>query len=71
MSCNKLSNEKEMGKLLKSSSRRIRYSRRISETSEALADSTTWTILLSRKRTRLIQSPTLRSDPFYSNSLFF
>ena len=71
MSCNKLSNEKEMGRLLKSSSRRIRYSRRISEISEALADSTTWTILLSRKRTRLIKSPTLRSDPVYSNSLFF
>ena len=53
MSCNKLSNEKEMGRLLKSSSRRIRYSRRISEISEALADST------------------LRSDPVYSNSLFF
>jgi hypothetical protein len=71
MSCNKLSNEKEMGRLLKSSSRRILYSRRIPEISEALADSTTWTILLSRKRTRLIKSLTLRSDPFYSNSLFF
>jgi hypothetical protein len=71
MSCNKLSNEKEMGRLLKSNNKRILYSRRISEISEALADSTTWTILLSRKRTRLIKSLTLRSDPFYSNSLFF